>query len=96
MNNTPEPKTYTIEITGDEVRQIYNFFKMSWGPQDIDSTNKPAPLEEKITNLWKQIESEIKSKTCQTCWHYKAGYGCNLHQWYFPPTHSACASYIDK
>lgn len=90
-----QSKTYTIELTAEDVAQLYSFYRMSWGPQDCEITDHPSPLDATITKLWNEIKAELNGKICKNCTHYeeKAGCLCNKHGMRLNPTTKACTSY---
>ena len=90
-----QSKTYTIELTAEDVAQLYSFYRMSWGPQDCEITDHPSPLEATITKLWNEIKAELNGKICKNCTHYEeyAGCLCNKHGMRLNPTTKACTSY---
>ena len=90
-------KTYTIELTAEDVAQLYSFYRMSWGPQDCEITDHTSKLEVTITQLWKEIKAELDGKICKNCTHYEesAGCLCNKHGLRLNPTTKACTSYSE-
>lgn len=54
-------KTYQLNLTYEEVSQLWCLWRSAWTPQDCAITDEPSPLAIKLKQLWERAKEDRKN-----------------------------------